>query len=62
VAGLGREAVHMLLRLIDNPGGEPVQQFLPTQLTLRGSCGCEGASGSQVRGGVEAEPVVSVSL
>jgi LacI family transcriptional regulator len=62
VAGLGREAVRMLLRLIDNPGGEPVQQFLPTQLTLRGSCGCEGASGSQVRGGVDAEPVVSVGL
>jgi len=62
VAGLGREAVRMLLRLIDNPGGEPVQQFLPTQLTLRGSCGCEGVSGSQVRGGVVAEPVVSVGL
>jgi hypothetical protein len=54
--------VRMLLELIDNPGGEPVQRFLPTQLTLRGSCGCEGASGNEARGGVEAEPVLSVVL
>jgi LacI family transcriptional regulator len=62
VAGLGREAVRMLLGLIDNPDGEPVQRFLPTQLTLRGSCGCEGASGNEVGGGVEAETVLSVVL
>jgi DNA-binding LacI/PurR family transcriptional regulator len=62
VAGLGREAVRMLLRLIDNPDGEPVQQFLPTRLTLRGSCGCERAPGKKVGGGVEAEPGLSVVL
>jgi len=51
----------MLLELIDNPIGEPVQRFLPTQLTLRGSCGCEGASG-EVGGGVQAESGLSVIM
>jgi len=60
VADLGREAVRMLLELIDNPVGEPVQRFLPTQLTLRGSCGCNGASGIEVGGGVAAESGLSV--
>jgi len=50
----------MLLELIDNPVGEPVQRFLPTQLTLRGSCGCNGASGIEVGGGVAAESGLSV--
>jgi LacI family transcriptional regulator len=36
----GREAVRVLLQLIDNPGSAPIQRLLPTKLALRRSCGC----------------------
>lgn len=61
VADLGREAVRMLLAAIDNPAQPTVQRFLPTQLTLRRSCGCELASVDEVGGGVEAETVLSMA-
>lgn len=44
VADLGRAAVEILLRLIDQPEQGPIQRFLPTRLMLRRSCGCAEAS------------------
>ena len=53
VADLGREAVRMLLALIDDPDRAPMQRFLPTRLTLRRSCGCALAAGDEeAEGGV----------
>ena len=46
VADLGREAVAALLRLIEQPDAGPIQRFLPTELTLRGSCGCVARNGA----------------
>ena len=59
VAELGREAVHMLLSLIEDPNRAPAQRFLPTRLTLRRSCGCEIASVERLGGGVEAAAALS---
>jgi len=56
---LGREAVHMLLSLIEDPNRAPAQRFLPTRLTLRRSCGCEIASVERLGGGVEAAAALS---
>ncbi|MGH2617456.1 MAG: LacI family DNA-binding transcriptional regulator [Thermomicrobiales bacterium] len=61
VADFGREAVRMVLETIDDPDRAPVQRFLPTQLTLRRSCGCEVASVDEVGGGVVAEPALSTA-
>jgi LacI family transcriptional regulator len=36
----GREAVRILLELLDHPERAPIQRLLPTQLALRRSCGC----------------------
>lgn len=44
IAELGREAVRILLNLVDQPAEEPVQRYLPTKLVLRRSCGCEAAA------------------
>jgi LacI family transcriptional regulator len=55
VADLGREAVRMLLSLIEDPDRAPAQRFLPTRLTLRRSCGCEIAFVEHLGGGVAAE-------
>ena len=41
VATLGREAVGVLLRLIEQPEAAPIHCFLPTTATLRRSCGCD---------------------
>jgi DNA-binding LacI/PurR family transcriptional regulator len=60
VADLGREAVRMLLSLIEDPDRAPTQRFLPTRLTLRRSCGCEVASVEHLGGGVEAESALSL--
>jgi LacI family transcriptional regulator len=60
VADLGREAVRVLLSLIEDPNRAPTQRFLPTRLTLRRSCGCEIASVEHLRGGVEAETALSL--
>ena len=60
VAGLGREAVRLLLSLIEDPNRAPTQRFLPTRLTLRRSCGCDIAGVEDVRGGVEAETALSL--
>jgi LacI family transcriptional regulator len=59
VADLGREAVRTLLAMIAQPDREPIQQFLPTQLTLRRSCGCAIPAADDLGGGVEPEPVLS---
>ena len=59
VANLGREAVRMLLSLIEDPDRAPTQRFLPTRLTLRRSCGCEIASVEHLGGGAEAEAALS---
>jgi LacI family transcriptional regulator len=61
VADLGREAVRLLLEAIDDPDHAPAQRFLPTQLTMRRSCGCELASFEEVRGGVEDATAVSIA-
>jgi DNA-binding LacI/PurR family transcriptional regulator len=36
----GRQAVKLLLERIASPDRPPIQQFLPTHLELRTSCGC----------------------
>ena len=51
VADLGREAVGLLLRLIEQPEAGPIQCFLPTTMTLRRSCGCDPAVGPGSNGG-----------
>jgi LacI family transcriptional regulator len=61
VADLGREAVRMLLAAIDAPDLAPAQQFLPTQLTLRRSCGCH-AGVVETEGGVAAAADSILSL
>jgi LacI family transcriptional regulator len=60
VADLGREAVRMLLALIEDPDRAPMHRFLPTRLTPRRSCGCEIAPVEHLGGGVEAETVLSL--
>jgi LacI family transcriptional regulator len=60
VADLGREAVRMLLSLIEDPGRAPMQRFLPTELTTRRSCGCAVATVDK-GGGVEAEAAMSIA-
>ena len=57
VADLGREAVRMLLALIEQPDHAPVQRFLPTRLTLRRSCGCALTAGAQPPKEVSARPL-----
>lgn len=49
VSDLGREAVAILLRLIDEPDAGPIQRFLPTRPLPRRSCGCAEASVSAPR-------------
>jgi LacI family transcriptional regulator len=61
IADLGREAVRMLLEAIEDPDGGPVQRLLPTQLTLRRSCGCEPTSVEEVGGGVKAAEALSIA-
>lgn len=46
IAGLGQEAVHMLLQRIDAPDAPPMHRNLPTELILRASCGCAYAESS----------------
>ena len=36
----GAQAVRILLQLLDSPESAPIQRFLPTQLSLRRTCGC----------------------
>ncbi len=60
VADLGREAVRMLLTLIEDPDRTPIQRFLATELTPRRSCGCV-LSTVDAEGGVEAKSVLSVA-
>jgi DNA-binding LacI/PurR family transcriptional regulator len=60
VADLGREAVRMLLSLIDDPDRAPMQRFLPTELTTRRSCGCAVTTVAE-GGGVETETVLSIA-
>lgn len=62
VADLGREAVRMLLATIEQPDRAPEQCFLPTQLTLRRSCGCHPTAVEEVEtgGGAPAETVLSM--
>ena len=60
VSDLGREAVRMLLSLIEGPDRAPIQQFLPTELTVRRSCGCAVAAVDE-GGGVEAETALSIA-
>jgi DNA-binding LacI/PurR family transcriptional regulator len=38
----GREAVRILLELLDHPERAPIQLCLPTWMALRRSCGCGG--------------------
>jgi LacI family transcriptional regulator len=60
VADLGREAVRMLLSLIDDPDRIPMQRFLPTELTTRRSCGCDVTTVDE-GGGVQTETVLSIA-
>jgi LacI family transcriptional regulator len=60
VAELGREAVRMLLSLIDDPDRVPRQRFLPTELTTRRSCGCAVVAADE-GGGVQTETVLSIA-
>jgi DNA-binding LacI/PurR family transcriptional regulator len=61
VADHGREAVRMLLALIDDPERVPMQRFLPTRLTLRRSCGCQPNAAESLGGRVAAETVLSLA-
>ncbi len=36
----GREAVRILLELLEHPERAPIQRYLPTRLSLQRSCGC----------------------
>jgi len=45
--------------LLEDPDRAPAQQFLPTRLTLRRSCGCEIASVEHLGGGVAAAAALS---
>ena len=49
VAGLGVEAVAMVQQRIELPGQPPMHRYLPTELTLRESCGCGIAMGDPLR-------------
>jgi DNA-binding LacI/PurR family transcriptional regulator len=60
VADLGREAVRMLLSLVDDPDRAPMQRFLPTELTTRRSCGCAVMTATE-GGGVQTETVLSIA-
>ena len=60
VAELGREAVRMLLTMIDDPDRAPVQRYLPTALTPRRSCGCDPIV-AKMGGGVETGTVLSIA-
>jgi hypothetical protein len=51
----------MLLALIEQPDHAPLQQYLPTQLTLRHSCGCALTSSATAEGGVEGLPLRSIA-
>jgi len=44
ISGLGQEAVTMLLQRIEAPEAPPMHRFLPTELLLRASCGCQHAN------------------
>ena len=61
VAELGREAVRLLLALIENPGQPPLQRFLPTALTVRRSCGFALAAIDDVGGGEASRAVLSIA-
>jgi LacI family transcriptional regulator len=61
VADLGREAVHLLLSMIEEPARRPEQRFLPTRLTLRRSCGCQPIAPDDREGGVVAEAVLTMA-
>ncbi len=50
IAGLGQEAVHMLLQRIEAPEAPPMHRNLPTELVLRASCGCGRAEPSTEEG------------
>ncbi|MGH2532102.1 MAG: LacI family DNA-binding transcriptional regulator [Thermomicrobiales bacterium] len=54
----GREVVRILLELIDNPDRAPEQIFMPTQLVLRRSCGCEMVALERATGGVTEETIL----
>jgi LacI family transcriptional regulator len=58
IADLGREAVRMLLSLVDDPTRPPMQTFLPTHLIARRSCGCDPAGVLDEEGGAEATTVL----
>lgn len=51
---LGKQAVEMLLTLIDDPDAEPIQRVLPVQLIVRGSSGgVRGRTAESVTGPAE---------
>jgi LacI family transcriptional regulator len=49
VAGLGVEAVAVVQQRIELPGQPPMHRYLPTELTIRESCGCGIAAGDLLR-------------
>lgn len=49
VAGLGVEAVAIVQQRIELPGQPPMHRYLPTELTIRESCGCGIAMGGPLR-------------
>ena len=50
IGDLGRQAVRTLLELLANPERGPIQQFLPTRLSIRRSCGCNGTPAAEMAG------------
>lgn len=56
ISDLGREAIRVLLDAIERPDRSPVHRFLPTQLTIRRSCGCPETSGPHPLGGDRRAP------
>lgn len=50
-AEMGRQAIRLLLERLAQPGGEPRDIILPTQLIVRQSCGCAPAAPPSAAGG-----------
>jgi LacI family transcriptional regulator len=48
---MGRQAIRLLLERLAQPGGEPRDIILPTQLIVRQSCGCASAALPSAAGG-----------
>jgi LacI family transcriptional regulator len=50
ISDLGRQAVRTLLELLSDPAKGTIQRFLPTRLSIRRSCGCNGTPVASLAG------------